>query len=207
MSKKFKSFEDIVKSSDFDSIIDDMAGSNLNDSYNHLLDHFKNYSKNSYLELSDFYGLAHCVYGWMPRMLFLEEKLDLEMLNQEWKIAEKGVTDCVDEKFYPQLLKLCGNSIVGLSKLLHFGYPKIYAIIDSNVYKALRLNKKSVMPYGVEKRIPLYRNYMEWISEIDENNEVLEKIRKNAKALNELSKNRLIEFFLYNVGKELGGKS
>lgn len=206
MKKPFKGFEVIVERKDVKSIIEEMEKSKLNEPYMQLLKFVGGYSGRDDLDLSDFYGLAHCVYGWMPRMLILEEKLDLKTLKQEWKIAEKGILECHVEKFYPKLLKLCGNSIVGLSKLLHFAYPEKFAIIDSNVYKALK-GKDTSMPNGIEKRIPLYRNYMEWISEIHESNEVFGKIRKKAKSLNELSKNRFIEFFLYNVGKDLGKKS
>lgn len=205
MRGEFRNFSEIVESQDVESIIEVMEKSKLNEPYMQLLKFVGGYSGRDDLDLSDFYGLAHCVYGWMPRMLFLEEKLDLEILNQEWKSDEEGKLDYPDNEFYPEFLKLCGNSIVGLSKLLHFAYPEKFAIIDSNVYKALK-GKDTSMPNGIEKRIPLYRNYMEWTSGINESNEVLGKIRKKAKSLNELSKNRFIEFFLYNVGKELGEK-
>ena len=183
-----------------------MEGSHLNKPYNGIGKFVGGYSGRDDLDLSDFYGLAHCVYGWMPRMLIIKEELDLKTLNKEWKSAKVGIRDCPDKEFYPELLRLCGNSIVGLSKLLHFAYPEEYAIIDSNVYKALK-GKNTTMPNGLEKRIPLYRNYMEWISGSNTSNKILGKIRKKAKSLNELSKNRLIEFFLYNVGKHLGVKS
>jgi hypothetical protein len=206
MKKPFKSFEEIVESQDVESIIKEMEKSKLNEPYEKLLKFVGSYSGRDDLDLSDFYGLAHCVYGWMPRMLIIKEELDLKTLNKEWKSAKSVMRDCPDKKFYPELIKLCGNSIVGLSKLLHFAYPGEYAIIDSNVYKALK-GKDTTMPYGIEKRIPLYRNYIEWISGINDNNEILGKIRKKAKALNELSKNRFIEIFLYNVGKDFGKKS
>jgi hypothetical protein len=206
MKKPFKSFEEIVESQDVESIIKEMGKSKLNEPYEKLLKFVGSYSGRDDLDLSDFYGLAHCVYGWMPRMLIIKEELDLKTLNKEWKSAKEGIRDCPDKEFYPEILKLCGNSIVGLSKLLHFAYPGEYAIIDSNVYKALK-GKDTTMPYGIEKRIPMYRYYMKWISEIDENNEVLGKIRKKTKALTELSKNRYIEFYLYNIGKYLGVKS
>jgi hypothetical protein len=200
MKKPFKSFEEIVESQDVESIIKEMEKSKLNEPYEKLLKFVGSYSGRDDLDLSDFYGLAHCVYGWMPRMLTLEEKLDLQTLNKEWKIAEKGIPECPDKEFYPELLRLCGNSIVGLSKLLHFAYPEEYAIIDSNVYKALK-GKDTTMPYGIEKRIPLYRNYMKWISEIVENNEVFGKIRKKTKALDKPTDQRRVELFLYTLGK------
>ena len=200
---KFKSLSEIAgNAQSIESILNEMEGSALNKPYAQLIKFVGGYSGRD-LKLSEFYGLAHCVYGWMPRMLVLEEDLNLENLNKEWKSAEGGMPDCTEEKFYQELLKLCGNSIVGLSKLLHFSYPRKYAIIDSNVYKALRLNKKATLPNGLEKRIPLYSNYIKWISEIDEKNEVFEKIKKDSKSLISVSKNRLIEFYLYHRGKLL----
>ena len=201
--KPFKSFEEIVKSRDVNSIIKEMEESHLNKAYNGLVRFMAFYSGRDDLEVSDFYGLAHCIYGWMPRMLVYEEELDLDSLKREWESSKSGVPDCPDEEFYPELLKLCGNSIVGLSKLLHFAHPDKYAIIDSNVYKALRLKQKAIIPIGIEKKIPLYRIYMAWISGINENSDVLIKIRKKLKSNNSISKNRLIEFFLYNTGKNL----
>lgn len=202
MKKPFKSFEEIVKNQDVESIIKEMEESKLNEPYKQLLKFVGSYSARDDLQLADFYGLAHCVYGWMPRMLIFEDKLDLQTLNQEWKTAEKGMPECPDKKFYPELLKLCGNSIVGLSKLLHFAYPEEYAIIDSNVYKALKGND-TTMPYGLEKRIPLYKDYIKWVSLIGKNNKILIKIMGKSKVLNRLTNQRIVEFFLYTLGKRI----
>ena len=90
-------------------------------------------------------GRIHFIYGWMPTILTLKmENIDqvLELLND----VKKG-------KMMNQLelekLKTCiNNSMVGLSKLLHFINPLNYAIWDSRIFRYIT-GKNSL--YGIDK--------------------------------------------------------
>lgn len=84
--------------------------------------------------------IAHMTYGWMPTVLKLKSKSpEHERFAAEAEILEKfrlGV-DLNDEDL-ASLKTSINNSIVGLSKLLHFLRPDRYAIWDSKVYAYLR---------------------------------------------------------------------
>jgi hypothetical protein len=67
-----------------------MEKSDLNKPYEELLKFVRSFSGRDDLELSDFYGLAHCVYGWMPRMLILKKELSPSVLKEEWILARRG---------------------------------------------------------------------------------------------------------------------
>ena len=63
------------------------------------------------------------------------------------------------------LKKTINNSLVGLSKLLHFINPKDYAIWDSRIFRYLTEKKSS---YGID-RPQLYLDYLQGIKNIAKN--------------------------------------
>jgi hypothetical protein len=63
------------------------------------------------------------------------------------------------------LKKSINNSLVGLSKLLHFINPKDYAIWDSRIFRYLTEKKSS---YGID-RPQLYLDYLNGIKNIEGN--------------------------------------
>jgi len=95
---------------------------------------------------------SHFVYGWMPTIITLNiTQIDevLLLLNR----AKNGEELTVKEL---GILKGCiNNSMVGLSKLLHFINPEKYAIWDSRIFRYLT-GKKS--QYGID-RPELYLEY------------------------------------------------
>lgn len=102
---------------------------------------------------------SHFVYGWMPTIIRLdlkEKKEALRLLNDV-----RGGHQ-LSEIELNSLKKVVNNSLVGVSKLLHFINPKDYAIWDSKIFKYLT-DKKST--YGIGKP-KLYLNYLEEIKKI-----------------------------------------
>ena len=84
---------------------------------------------------SDVVRLSHMVYGWMPTVLdlyFPENGISLtEAAQLLQKAREKGN---LTESDFSELKALVNNSMVGVSKLLHFIAPEHYAIWDSKIY-------------------------------------------------------------------------
>ena len=88
---------------------------------------------------------GHFVYGWMPTIIQMNMR-GLEKVLFLLNAAKSGHVLKIDEL---ETLKHCiNNSMVGLSKLLHFINPRDYAIWDSRIYRYLT-GKKS--QYGVNK--------------------------------------------------------
>lgn len=105
---------------------------------------------------------SHFVYGWMPTILTLrldQKQKVLILLNK----AKSGKLLTVDEL---EILKYAiNNSLVGISKLLHFINPKTYPIWDSRIYRYISINKTS---YGIGKP-ERYLEYLNEVKQISEN--------------------------------------
>lgn len=105
---------------------------------------------------------SHFVYGWMPTILTLrldQKQKVITLLNK----AKSGKLLTIDEL---EILKYAiNNSLVGLSKLLHFVNPEIYAIWDSRIYRYITKNKTS---YGIGKP-ERYLEYLDEVKQISEN--------------------------------------
>lgn len=84
--------------------------------------------------------ITHMVYGWMPTVLKLRSMSpQAQRFSDEAKLLE-GIRMGADAslKDLATLKASINNSIVGVSKLLHFLRPDRYAIWDSKVYAYLR---------------------------------------------------------------------
>lgn len=98
----------------------------------------------------------------MPTILNLkkyENDTDSSEVNLEDEVvlinkAKKG--ESLDEKELDLLKRRINNSMVGLSKLLHFINPEQYAIWDSKIYRCIRGNKTAS---GINKP----KNYLEYL--------------------------------------------
>jgi len=99
---------------------------------------------------------SHFIYGWMPTILTLKlDKIEnvLELLNE----VKKGKILNIDEL---ESLKGCiNNSMVGLSKLLHFINPEKYAIWDSRI---LNYCTNQASQYGIDKP----QNYIAYLEKL-----------------------------------------
>lgn len=128
-----------------------------NDSYIESYPEFLKYFES--LELIEKHHLiisSHFVYGWMPTIIHIDTK-NIERVLFLLNAAKSGHELKLDEL---EILKYCiNNSMVGLSKLLHFLNPRDYAIWDSRIFKYLT-GKKS--QYGIDK----VKNYSAYLEEI-----------------------------------------
>lgn len=133
-----------------------------NDSYIRAYPEFiKYFQTNTQIEKHHLIIGSHFIYGWMPTILTLIlDNTDqiLELLNdvKNGKILNENELE---------MLKTCiNNSMVGLSKLLHFINPENYAIWDSRI---LNYCTGQSSQYGIDKP----KNYIAY-------NERLNKILK-----------------------------
>ena len=101
------------------------------DSYNKSYCHFVKYFKDKQqLTEHDLIIAANFTYGWMPTILeFKSDEFDLAVSIVNKAKQSKRISD--EELLV--LKKLMNNSIVGVSKILHFINPNVYAIWDSRV--------------------------------------------------------------------------
>lgn len=130
-----------------------------NDSYITAYPEFiKYFETKSLIEKHHFIIGSHFVYGWMPTILTLKmENIDqiLELLND----AKKG--KILNQIELATLKTSINNSMVGLSKLLHFINPLNYAIWDSRIFKYITGQKSQ---YGIDKA----ENYLAYINQLSE---------------------------------------
>ncbi len=127
--------------------------------YPYFLKYFKDIDeiKEEHLVIS-----SHFVYGWMPTILYLnldEKEKVLTLLN----MVKNG--HIINQPELEILKKSINNSLVGVSKLLHFINPQHYAIWDSRILRYLTGNKSS---YGIDNP-KWYLEYLKGIKEIIEN--------------------------------------
>ena len=138
---------------------------------------------------------SHFVYGWMPTIIDLNlDNLD-EVLNY---LNLAKAENLLNEDQLEILKNAINNSLVGLSKLLHFINPDIYAIWDSRIYR-YTTGKKSSYGIGEPK---LYLNYLTKINEI-KSNPVFENIHlKISNHFNyPITATRAIEILMFEADK------
>jgi hypothetical protein len=84
----------------------------------------------------DFVIAANFTYGWMPRMLTLRgtDRNWNEAANLLQKARDVRLDSALDLDY---LMEMVNNSLISVSKILHFVNPKRHAIWDSRVYKYL----------------------------------------------------------------------
>lgn len=130
------------------------------DSYFEFLKYFDE------LEKIDYHSLvisSHFTYGWMPTIITLDPKY----MNESILILNKVKnSNEMNNDEYLILVKCINNSIVGVSKLLHFIKPKQYPIFDSrikkyfknhsllhSVYKQTSTKKQEIQQYQIFRGI------------------------------------------------------
>jgi hypothetical protein len=126
-------------------------GHSYHKSYRHFINYFA--ERNEITEQDLVIG-SNFTYGWMPTILnFKSRDFDLAVaaLNRAKMTTRISSADLM-------LLKgLINNSLVGVSKLLHFINPQVYAIWDSRVCNFLtgKSHKQKV------EKIDLYWSYLD----------------------------------------------
>jgi len=137
-------------------------------------------------------AVAHMVYGWMPTILTFDRE-KLKNISLHGKINNGSI----DRLFLTNMKGAVNNSIVGVSKLLHFLNPDVYAIWDSRVYHAIF--KKN--PYGYRvNNVEIYIQYIVKMRALIESKEI-DSIQKRLIELGycseEASKMRCLELILF----------
>ena len=188
----------ILKNLYFDNIYNESlkfnppVGNSYVSTYPEFISYFKNIDK---ITKHDLVISSHFVYGWMPTIITL--KLDkIEKALIYLNAAKKGYILKVNQL---ELLKSCiNNSLVGLSKLLHFINPFDYAIWDSRIYR-YTTNKKS--SYGIGN-VNLYLDYLSKLNEIESHSEFY-IIKNNISASFDYSvtPKRIIELLMFEADK------
>lgn len=100
--------------------------------------------------------IAHMAYGWMPRILTFrsDDKTNALFCKAATLGSKKEALELLDElKSLPT-----NNSLVGVSKLLHFINPTLFPIWDSRVAKHF-----GVVNYQLQKNMSLYKDYISFI--------------------------------------------
>lgn len=153
-----------LKNLNFHTILKDAENFifSANDSYVESYAEFRKYFENiDKIEKHHLIIASHFVYGWMPTTLHLDKgNIDevLILLNS----AKAGHRMTIEELL--TVKKCVNNSLVGLSKLLHFINPRDYAIWDSHIFRYLTEKKSS---YGIDNPT-LYLEYLNGINDISE---------------------------------------
>jgi hypothetical protein len=101
---------------------------------------------------------SHFVYGWMPTIIDLNISKLKDILNLLNEVKKGKILNAQEL----EILKKCiNNSMVGVSKLLHFINPENYAIWDSRILKFCTGQSSQ---YGIEKP----QNYLVYIDKLNE---------------------------------------
>ena len=161
--------------------------------YPEFIQFFKNINS---ISKHDLVISSHFVYGWMPTIIELKFQ-DMEGVLKSLNKAKNGAMLMIEEL---ELLKsTINNSLVGLSKLLHFINPVDYAIWDSRIYRYTSDKKSS---YGIGNT-QLYLNYLSKLNEIESHVD-FDEIKKDVSAHfeYEISSKRVIELLMFEADKK-----
>jgi hypothetical protein len=119
----------------FDAYPDALAKIDPDDSYlrsyQALAKHFATVST---FDVDTFIVAAHAVYGWMPTILEFAIEAD-DDLPRAVSAINRARREFFRDGELDHLVRVVNNSLVGVSKLLHFASPQRFAIWDSNVYQ------------------------------------------------------------------------
>lgn len=123
--------------------------------YPHLLAYF---AERDTFDASDLVRGTHMAYGWMPTMLELyPESPNPDLHTGAQLLTSAKRNGALTNNEITSLVKLINNSLVGVSKLLHFVAPKQFAIWDSKIYAFVFEQK----PYFYRvNQVDRYREYL-----------------------------------------------
>jgi len=188
--------------------------------YEKFIDHFEELrkkDKEEWLVIG-----SSIVYSWMPTILNIAGR-DPEAVAQEigvpFDIRKQEIKeDAIEglnnisknldgeslEKDLKKLKLFINNSVVGMSKFLHFSFPDHYPIWDSRVESVLYETATGKTTKSNYHRLKIINNYMEYRTSClklieDEENGLIKKFDKYEE-LNGLRDLRKIEFLLFLKG-------
>lgn len=161
--------------------------------YFHFLKFFEDLSR---IEEHHFYIAASFVYSWMPTMLktVSSNECVLNILN---RVKNGGDVDEYDLKV---LIESINNSLVGVSKLLHFIAPDRYAIWDSRVYRSIFNREYYMDRKGIIEEFITYTKCARKLTQLSDydmvHNYILTEI-DTQEDLSKLTRLRTLELVLY----------
>lgn len=185
----------IVKESNFP--LDDKRTDSYLETYSYFVKYFKKLDKITY---HDAVIGAHAVYGWMPTVLTLHdgdsEKKKTEIVEL---LNDVRASKALDGTHLEVLKAWMNNSIVGVSKLLHFINPEMYPIWDSNINGVLFDDWR----YDQTNDVQPYLKYQEVMVECAQDSEFNSLMIKDemTEKSDTLSNLRQIEMKLFYFGK------
>ena len=149
------------------------------------------------ITIHDFIIGAHFIYGWMPTMLTLSKPTEYEKAVGILNLAREG--KAISDQELLQLTTFVNNSLIGVSKLLHFIRPDKFAIWDSRVCKFIYDRQIAESPENGVKRYMAYLDNCKNLANHTDFNLVHSDICN--KIGFEISPFRAIEWVMYMQGK------
>jgi len=203
-------------------VIDPSSESYIN-SYPAFLEYFRKIGE--IMSEEQLFISSHFIYGWMPTILTLhttiidEEKGEINILNDVLRILDKArrEEETLNVIELNTLKRCINNSMVGVSKMLHFTNPNKYPIWDSKVFRyatktgrVLLYVTEKASTYGIDNP-ELYLQYMNRLKAISTSgyNEIesvfKDKIKdhKLSDKLNDLSPYRVMEMIMFESVKKI----
>lgn len=161
-------------------------------SYPYFIKYFENI--NGEIEKHHLVISSHFVYGWMPKII----RLDLSNIDEILKILNLVTYGKLVNDSELLLLKSCiNNSLVGVSKLLHFINPRKYAIWDSNIFKYLTGEKPHAYKIGDPNKFLMYIDDLNHFTQTQEFKNIHNTINRNFEY--EISIMRSIELIMFET--------
>lgn len=168
-----------------------------NDSYLEIYTNLQRFSERQTIrDKTTLVGLAHMVYGWMPTILTFNK--DKEMKASIFEDISKG---SLEKEFLIGLKKTINNSIVGVSKLLHFMNSNDYAIWDSRVYYSITGKKAHEYRVNSVDKYVEYMNKIRLLSNEMDYEYVKGELEKKNYYTQNMSKVRMIEIIFFYTGR------
>lgn len=160
--------------------------------YSYFVDYFKNINK---IE-TDHFIIGLCfTYSWMPTIPnnsnFSNNDEVLEILNKT-KLGESLLLE--DE--LDKLQIACNNSLIGVSKLLHFINPHKYAIWDRKVTKFLN-NGNVFYKYNAQQ----YLVYLAFLNDLKKEPLFKNIFETMKQKVGDISEYRALELIFFNANK------
>jgi len=154
---------------------------------------------------SDFVIRAAIVYSWMPRVLiFREEKLGIAISSLK-SLVEK-MDEPRKEVATDHIATALNGSYVGASKFLHFQYPDLFPMYDTNVYRHLNgIKDKKKQVYAEANKASCYKSYRISVDEIvaraDFEQGILNPMNKyfRTRFQYEITPQRAVEFLIFET--------
>ncbi|HFA47818.1 MAG TPA: hypothetical protein ENJ95_02225 [Bacteroidetes bacterium] len=139
-------------------------------------------------------------YSWMPT---IPKNIDKSLLGSSASILNQAkVNGDLSANQLEELKKTFNNSIVGVSKLLHFINPENFPIWDSNVARAVGVANHKVNSTAVYCE---YKATCLGFSKKENFNTLLKKINKKLES--DVSALRALEILLFSIGKDKKNKA